>query len=165
MHDEVLSKIDATLFNQETYDKVKLFESLGLKDLHAKIIDPTNGVLYFNKTSGFIEINETLFEEIEVSENLPDILLIDEITYFGPHELFLLNKLAEKAKLAGKTMKIIGAGDISQSGYEFEGISANVDSVSGIFTPRLSLTVRALNSQQRKNIDTVSAIAKFTRQN
>lgn len=43
-------------------------------------------------------------------------------------------------------------------------MSFNADYVSGIFAPRLSLTVRALNIQQRANADYLSALANTTRQ-
>lgn len=163
LHDAVLSNVDASKFNKATYDKQKLFEALGLADIHEKITNPATKAMYLNN-NGRAVIDDTKFDEITINENLPDVLFIDEITHFGAHELYLLNKLVRKAKESGKIMKIVGAGDITQKGYEFEGISANVDYVSGIFTPRLSLTVRSLNSQKRKNNEFIAFVAKSTRQ-
>lgn len=165
LKNQVLSSMDSSKFTMQTYNKVATFEALGLGEIYSKLINPATKVLSADKGNSNLVIDEAFFDNIPIQENLPDVILIDEATYYGAHELYLLNKFVEKAKEAGKYIKIIAAGDISQKGYEFEGVSFNVDYVSGIFTPRLSLTVRALNAQKRKTNQSVGTIAKFTRQN
>jgi len=76
-------------------------------------------------------------------ENLPNLLLIDEITHFSSFELYLLNEISKYSYYKDNLnfMKIIGAGDPTQLGhlikvgndyYEY-----NMDSINAIFTPRL----------------------------
>jgi hypothetical protein len=111
-------------------------------------------------------------------EDLPNVLFIDEVTHFGAHELFILNHLVELARLNNKPFRILAAGDHTQSGFKLyanvratkdkpdtlklPGLSFNVDYVKGIFPPRLSLTVRALNNQKRKTNEFSANIARQT---
>ncbi len=165
LHDEVLSNVDDSKFNKQVYNKKALFDALGLGEMYEKITNLDNKAIFFDKDQGGrLVVDKEQFKDIPLIENLPDVVFIDEVTHFGAHEVFLLNELVAKAKDAGKTIKILGAGDTSQKGFEIEGISSNVDQVSGIFTPRLSLTVRALNSQKRKNNESIAEITKRTRQ-
>lgn len=158
---EALSNIDSKSFDKNTFNKLELFRALGVENLYDYINNPSNKVIVNGK---YASINKDAYKDITISNTLPNILFIDEITHFGAHELYLLNEVSKKALENGKIFKIVGAGDISQDGYEYNTMSFNVDYVSGTFAPRLSLTVRALNSQKRKNNDFLSSVANTTRQ-
>jgi len=79
-----------------------------------------------------------------------------------------MNEVVRRARIGtkekpGLNMRIIGAGDPTQNGstyINFDELMYNVDRVSGIFTPQLSITVRALNSQKRVNNEHVSGRLK-----
>ena len=92
-------------------------------------------------------------------ENLPNLLLIDEITHFNFAEIHLLNEISKISynKEGSNFMKVIAAGDPNQLGYfisqEGSFYQYNVNAVDGIKTPILNTTVRAVNNQQRANND------------
>lgn len=162
----VLSGLTNT-FNTKILNKNDLFKYLGLGELYEKMKSSPKEFIKEIQNNGVIEfgVNENAFDNVTITTTLPDILFLDEVTHFGAHELYLLNLLSKKASENGKTFKIFAAGDTSQNGYEYDGVSFNVDYVSGIFTPKLALAIRSLNIQQRKINDYMSSISNYTRKN
>lgn len=93
--------------------------------------------------------------------NLPHLLLIDEITHFSQAEIVLLNAISRKSKNLGKFMKVVGLGDQNQMGFQIElkegkkysYLNYNINSLNAVFTPTLMTTIRATNDQKRINND------------
>jgi hypothetical protein len=92
-------------------------------------------------------------------QNLPNLLLIDEVTHFSSFEMHLLNEISKYSYNSNSLtfMKIIGAGDPTQLGYlakvDGDYYNYNVDAINAIFTPRLWSSVRVSNNQKRLNND------------
>jgi len=136
---------------------------LGVKDIYDFINNVTNKTIT-TREDGLLVLNKEHYKNITLNSNLPDVLFIDEVTHYGAHELYLLQRVAEESLKAGKLIRIIAAGDTSQKGYNFDKVAFNVNYTSGIFAPKLFLTVRALNSQNRKVSDFMSSLAIKTGQ-
>jgi len=135
-----------------------------LKDLNTKgseniILDPAN------PDQVIINFDNITFN---IPTDLPNLILIDEVTHFDAIELALLNEVIKRAKIGtekqpGIFTKIIAAGDPTQMGatsVQHKDLLYNVDWVSGTFLPQLTLTVRALNTQKRLNNDAIGALTR-----
>ena len=170
------SAIDGTIGKDKitTSSKMKseLFEKLGISNLLNTIqseiehlLDDSFEKKYVKLVNTKITFTEELTNNEWISEiasnlqNLPNLLLIDEVTHFSFAELYVLNAISKYSYFNDSLnfMKIIAAGDPTQLGYlaEINGnfYSYNIDSVNAIFTPRLWATVRASNNQKRVNND------------
>ncbi len=171
LYDSVLSSIDHTLFTKEKFIKSALFKELGIDKILEQIYaEDFNNSEIVEIVEIAIPNSENKAEKIVIKDwnkinfdltktNLPDVLFIDEISHFDALELELLNEYSKRTN----KLKIIGAGDYIQLGItneKVENVSYNIDRVSGIFSPQLSLSVRAANSQQRENNDYLSALVK-----
>lgn len=168
LHDNVLSNINYSKFNNlQKLDKISLFEKVGISQIIKDIKDNKPDVVNIEETRAefgndiFVKIN---FDNIvfDIKTDLPDLIFIDEVTHFEAWELEVLNKLVDVLRSNGKNIRIITAGDHTQLGSQLEShkISYNVDRVSGIFTPQLTLSIRSANSQKRENLDILSTVVK-----
>ena len=99
------------------------------------------------------------WEHIVNFNNLPNLLLIDEVTHYSFAELHILNEISRLSYNKNSTnfMKIIGAGDPTQLGYlaDIEGsqYQYNTNVMNAIFTPRLWTSIRSSSNQKRDNND------------
>ena len=166
LHRDVLSGIDYSLFNINKFDKKSLFKELGidkiLEQIYAEDIKNSEIVeLLDDEGLRKIIIKDWSKFNIDVNKsNLPDVLFIDEVSHFDALELEILNEFSKR--LDGKKLKIVTAGDFIQLGSvnKTTEVSYNIDRVSGIFTPQLSLSVRSANSQKRENADYLGSLLK-----
>lgn len=154
-------------------DKNKLFEVLGIREMVDKIAqeidDPGNeGNEYIAIIDNKIDFQEgkgweNWLEKVKF-ENLPNLLLIDEITHYSTAELVILNEISKISydRNSSNFMKIIGAGDSAQMGYlaKVDGnyYNYNINGINAIYTPRLWATIRATNSSKRDNEDAFMGI-------
>ena len=165
LHGAITSSVGVEKLNLTPLVKEDLWDKLGLKDLIAEIekeiktpsaaenkyISLVDAILKFKLPEGW-DANLSL-------ENLPNLLLIDEVTHYSFAELHILSEISRLSyyKDSSNFMKIVGAGDQNQLGYSAEiggkFYSYNVNSVNAIFTPRLWSTVRPMNNQKRDNND------------
>lgn len=159
--------------------KSELFAKLGITDLVNEIKNEVENILddkvikrYVKLVGNKITLSEELLSNDWLNaiagnfDNLPNLLLIDEVTHFSAAELYLLNAISKFSYTSDSTnfMKIIAAGDPSQLGnlVEISGnyFSYNIDSINAIFTPKLQATVRASNNQKRLNNDRLSRVTE-----
>lgn len=165
LNDSVLGGIDFSNFTTSKFDKKQLFDKLGLTDLLAEIKKENSPYADIVENDGLLKFQLKNIETLPMNHNnedLPDVIFIDEISHFDALELELLNEFSKRS-LGKKFVKIIGAGDYVQLGAtskELQNISYNIDRVSGIFVPQLSLSVRSANNQKRENADYLSTIVK-----
>lgn len=86
---------------------------------------------------------------------LPNLVAIDEITHFSKAEIILLNAISKMSLSKGHFMKIIGAGDNNQTGkrlkYGSQFVGYNINGSNSVFTPTLSVSIRATTDQKRLN--------------
>lgn len=148
-----------TKFNKkQLFEKIidpHIYEQL-MSDLDA---DKTNSELFTFKTdpdgNNYILVN---FDKITFNnvDDAPVILLIDEITHFSNAELQILNKFAQD-----HNVQIIGLGDTYQSGFEH--IGENVQRPKGFMvrSPKLSISLRANNSQKFANLNKIKSLIDF----
>lgn len=114
--------------------------------------------IYNNSGSLGVYLPETELENVDLS-NLPNLLLIDEVTHFSFAELKVLNEISKKSYYSDSSnfMKIIASGDPNQLGYFINNgktyYQQNVNQVTGIFTPKLFASIRSNNNQKRANSD------------
>ena len=86
-------------------------------------------------------------------KDMPQLIIIDEITHFSSIELQILNEFAKRNNIS-----IIGLGDSIQNG--FTGVSRNIEKEKLITfrSSRLSVTLRDENLQKQDNLITVANI-------
>ena len=167
----IKSSVGENKLNLSGATKAELWEKLGVKtivdDIHKEMQDPEKST---NKYVSIVndEIKVTLPENWDEGinyENLPNLLLIDEITHYSIGELHVLNEISRISYNNPNLtfMKVVGAGDQNQMGYMVElgseTLSYNVNQVNAIFTPRLWSTVRSSNNQKRVNNELVVSLA------
>ena len=166
LHKEILEELDiATLDVKNSFDKNELFERLGIKEILNQINEENSDLITEEQNNLTLHLDKVTFK---IPTDLPNIIFIDEITHFTAIELAVMNELTKRARISngdipGINMRILGAGDPTQNGAIYSknnNLFYNVDWASGIFTPQLNITVRALNSQQRTNNDYLSALTK-----
>ena len=179
---DVLEGIDTTNLNTDTFRKSDLYEKLGITELMNTIDSEKND--FEAKTNKYTELtadadgfpvvtfknseNGSPFYQEELSKvnltNLPNVLLIDEITHFSAIELAILNEVSRMSKTAGNFMKIIAAGDTNQIGSKLkvglDAVEYNVNRTIGIFSPTLNIAIRAANMQKRDNNDSMIGVIK-----
>lgn len=162
LRSDVLKDVQAPNITAGEFNKKQLLDKLNLTSVvdlinteFAKVSNKETSEIVSIEPDGFVRINLDKIN-FELTEDVPNLLLIDEITHFTGIELELLNYVASV-----KNIKIVGAGDNSQSGSIYNDISYNVDRVSGIFSPMLTLTVRAGNNQKRANNDAFYGAMKY----
>ncbi len=154
------SAVDGTIGKDKitTTSKMKseLFEKLGVSNLLNTIQSEIEHILDNSFEKKYVKLvntkitfteeltnNEWIAEIASNLQNLPNLLLIDEVTHFSFAELYILNAISKYSYFNDSLnfMKIIAAGDPTQLGYlaEINGsfYSYNIDSVNAIFTPRL----------------------------
>lgn len=166
---EVTKLSKHTLYEQLGITKIMLDIENELKDLNNSktkkeledgedVPNKTNKYVSFDSGKVGAFIPESFYESVNF-KNLPNLVLIDEVTHFSFAELHILNEISKRSYLNDETnfMKIIAAGDPNQLGYFIESsnnyFTYNVNAINGIFTPKLWTTVRSTNNQKRVNGD------------
>lgn len=133
----------------------------------------TNKYIFNNEGKIGVYLPTSELENLDLS-NLPNLLLIDEITHFSFAEIHVLNEISKLSYVGeGNFMKIIAAGDPNQLGYFINDFEAyyqyNITSLNCIKTPILNSTIRSANSQQRTNNDflvgLVNSVSKIYKNN
>ena len=159
------------------YTKNDLFDKLGLKELvnqiaeEVKNIDNTNYPKTYVELSkeGFITFtdefnNQSWLDKVDLSQ-LPNLLVIDEVTHYSFFELKILNDISKLSfeNNSSNFMKIIGAGDTSQLGYlaKVGGryFSYNIESMNSIFMPKLWSSIRSTNVQSKMNGEIIERLS------
>ena len=173
LNNAIIESIGTSKITTFKDNKNELFDKLGIR----KLVDAINVEIdtieddkaerkYVKLENGIITLTDEILKnewiEAEVAEklqNLPNLLLIDEVTHFSSFELYLLNAISKHsyAKDSLNFMKIIATGDPTQLGnlvkVNKDYYSYNVDGINAIFTPRLWATIRSANNQKRLNND------------
>lgn len=95
-------------------------------------------------TAQILNLDAITFNEVE---NLPELIIIDEVTHFSGLEMQILNAFAKKNGIS-----ILALGDTNQNG--FKGISRNIDreKIIAIRSPKLSISLRDVNLQKQENL-------------
>lgn len=95
-------------------------------------------------TAQILNLDAITFNEVE---NLPELIIIDEVTHFSGLEMQILNAFAKKNGIS-----ILALGDTNQNG--FNGISRNMDreKIIAIRSPKLSISLRDVNLQKQENL-------------
>ena len=168
----ILDSVGKEKLSTESFDKNTLFEKLGIKklisDIEAEIKDiksNKNTIITLEDSVLKINLPENWEESVNFN-NLPNLLIIDEVTHYSFAELHLLNQISKLSYKKDSTnfMKVIGAGDPTQLGYlaEIDGkfYEYNVNAVNSINVPRLWSTIRASNVQKRTNNDTFTGLVQ-----
>lgn len=159
-----------------TYSKLDLYNSIGIKEEMSNLIeDLVNGKDdsdYYSWIDNKIEIKQDFLNLLlskafkdssgEINKNIPNLILIDEVTHFSSLEIEILNFIT-KSISSKHSYRIIGAGDTSQSGFKYgkdeEAIELNLDRVKGVYTPELQVIVRSENELSRENKDLVKLLS------
>lgn len=178
LHDDIVDSIgaeDISLTKTNKSDLFKLFGE-GIQKVHEEIIkelnDPLNkeNKLVSNYKNG--ELSNPTFnidqdwKALIDFDNLPNLLLIDEVTHFSKAELLLLDFISKASRQndTSNFMKVIGLGDPTQQGYKMESggefVEYNLNTLNAVFTPSLEFTVRASNDQKRANNDMLNNLVK-----
>lgn len=173
----VTSSVGNQGLNFSKFTKDELWRKLGIKELisqiNLEIQDPENkNNKYVSLENQELKLNlPENWESVVDFGNLPNALLVDEVTHYSFAELIILSEISKLSYNRPTTnfMKLVGAGDQNQLGYlaQVKGkyYNYNVNTVNAIFTPRLWSTVRASNNQKRDNNDMmvglVDAISKI----
>lgn len=157
LRDEVSTELKNSQATIHTLSKKELFEKMGLTEKWEKLKKDIGGL----KVDDFGKVEYDFGEFTEIPNDLPDLIFIDEITHFNALELSLINSLIRSVYVDGKFTKIIAAGDLSQNGALVRGHSYNIERVSGVFPPILSITIRPSNVQQRVNNDALEGLTKY----
>lgn len=138
------SKID--LFNliidSTTYQNLlqQIREGKENTDLYSTVLSPTDEEVKYQ----ILNLDAITFSDIS---EVPELIVIDEITHFNGLELQILNEFAKRHNIT-----ILALGDTNQSG--FTGISRNIDREKIIATrsPKLSISLRDVNLQKQENL-------------
>lgn len=134
------------------------------KDLFDLIIDPTTyqkllqemkgspeaATLFSTKnlpgenTAQIINLDAITFNSVD---NLPELIIIDEVTHFSGLEMQILNEFAKRNGIS-----ILALGDTNQNG--FNGLSRNMDreKIIAVRSPKLSISLRDVNLQKQENL-------------
>lgn len=166
--------------DKQIYDKFKLYNSIGIGSEMMEIVeDLQNGndeskyYTWTKESNPRIYLNEDVmndflskaFKDVDgnINQNLPNLIFIDEISHFSSLELEILNTLVKSLPKENR-IKIIAAGDISQSGFKYgknqNAFDLSIDRVKGIFSPKLIVSIRSANSWKRENNDTTYTLSE-----
>ena len=139
------------ILDPDTYQKIQ--KQLEGTEVNTDLI--TSKPLGESKGNNTVEIVNNLDKiKFNTIDNLPELIIIDEVTHFSGIELQILNEFARRNNIS-----IIGLGDSIQNG--FTGISRNINREKLITfrSSRLSITLRDVNLQKQDNLITVAHIA------
>ncbi len=97
-----------------------------------------------DNSTQIINLDAITFNDIE---NLPELIIIDEVTHFSGLEMQILNEFAKRNGIS-----ILALGDTNQNG--FNGLSRNMDreKIIAIRSPKLSISLRDVNLQKQENL-------------
>ena len=158
LKNELFEKLGILQLINEIEDEISTISTNKVEKNVRLITDPVSGSSTITLTDNILN-NKWIETIIANLENLPNLLLIDEITHYSFIELYLLNAISKYSfnNLSLNFMKIIGAGDDNQLGYlskiDNKYYEYNISSVNAIFTPKLWASVRSSNNQQRINTE------------
>lgn len=133
-----------------TYEEIQ--KQLGGSEVNTNLI--TSKPLDERENGNTAEIVNNLDKmKFNTPKNMPELIIIDEVTHFSSIELQILNEFAKRNNIS-----VIGLGDSIQNG--FTGISRNIDKEKLITfrSSRLSITLRDENLQKQDNLITVANI-------
>lgn len=128
------------IIDPQTYQK--LLQQMKEKNENTDLFSTKN--LPGENTAQILNLDAITFNEVE---NLPELIIIDEVTHFSGLEMQLLNAFAKKNGIS-----ILALGDTNQNG--FNGISRNMDreKIIAIRSPKLSISLRDVNLQKQENL-------------
>lgn len=128
------------IIDPQTYQK--LLQQMKEKNENTDLFSTKN--LPGENTAQILNLDAITFNEVE---NLPELIIIDEVTHFSGLEVQLLNAFAKKNGIS-----ILALGDTNQNG--FNGISRNMDreKIIAIRSPKLSISLRDVNLQKQENL-------------
>lgn len=95
-------------------------------------------------TAQIINLDAITFNSVD---NLPELIIIDEVTHFSGLEMQILNEFAKRNGIS-----ILALGDTNQNG--FNGLSRNMDreKIIAVRSPKLSISLRDVNLQKQENL-------------
>lgn len=165
---------------KETYDKISMYEKWGIRDEMVNIIndlkegkDDSEYYSWSSDSNPRISLKEETLNIIlskvfkdasgNINQNLPSMIFIDEVTHFSSLELEIINSII-KSLPKENFIKIIAAGDTSQSGFKYgkdeNAIELNVDRIKGIYSDKLLVSVRSANIWTRENVDLTTVMSE-----
>ena len=128
------------IIDPATYQKL-LQEMKGAPD-KAALFSTKN--LPGENTAQIINLDAITFNSVD---NLPELIIIDEVTHFSGLEMQILNEFAKRNRIS-----ILALGDTNQNG--FNGLSRNMDreKIIAVRSPKLSISLRDVNLQKQENL-------------
>lgn len=95
-------------------------------------------------TAQIINLDAITFNDVQ---DLPELIIIDEVTHFSGLEMQILNEFAKR-----NGVSILALGDTNQNG--FNGLSRNMDreKIIAVRSPKLSISLRDVNLQKQENL-------------
>lgn len=128
------------IIDPATYQKL-LQEMKGAPD-KAALFSTKN--LPGENTAQIINLDAITFNSVD---NLPELIIIDEVTHFSGLEMQILNEFAKRNGIS-----ILALGDTNQNG--FNGLSRNMDreKIIAVRSPKLSISLRDVNLQKQENL-------------
>lgn len=140
-----LSKVRKDLFDlildPETYKKI--MEQVNGTEQETDLFTTKN--IPGNNRTTVVNLEKINFNEVS---DLPELIIIDEITHFSDVELQILNEFAKR-----KGISILALGDTNQNGF-FNNTKLNITRETIITTrsPKLSISLRDANIQKQQNL-------------
>ena len=174
LHKDTINAIGDKNLNLSTLDTNKLFSLLGdgIQKIHsqikaelANVRDPKNELVKLDGSRINFEINPEWASLIDYN-NLPNLLVFDEVTHLSKPEILLLNFVSKMSHQngTGNFFKVVGTGDTSQLGYQVsvgnQRVEYNIGGLNSIFTPYMTASVRSDNDQKRRNADMTLGLVK-----
>lgn len=128
------------IIDPQTYQK--LLQQMKEENENTDLFSTKN--LPGENTAQIINLDAITFNEVE---NLPELIIIDEVTHFSGLEMQILNAFAKKNGIS-----ILALGDTNQNG--FNGLSRNMDreKIIAVRSPKLSISLRDVNLQKQENL-------------
>lgn len=171
LHADTVDAIGDKDLSLTTLDSDGIFSLLGdgIQKIHAQIKAELTDVTNTKNELVRLEGNKIEFEvnpewaSLIDYDNLPNLLVFDEVTHLSKPEILLLNFVSKASYQngTGNFFKVVGTGDTSQLGYQVrvkgddgdQYVEYNIAGLNSIFTPYMTASVRSDNDQKRKNAD------------
>lgn len=145
---------------QSVLDKKHLFESFLKVEIIQQLADSAVKPNVATSLIKTVEVENTKSKKFQctpeeswlrddIDENaIPQVIFIDEITHFNKAELQTLEFIADKYNI-----KIFTSGDTLQRGSKIGSITHNIETIFSWRPPRLLISVRASNIENKDNTD------------
>ena len=161
---------------EKKFSKDELFNNILGEDVYSDfksdLENGTENILTYGKKDEKNQWTDILFKDFEGIQfnkiDLPNIIFIDEITHYNTMELEILSEYAYQ-----NNIQIVAFGDVEQNGssgrYAPKTFNSsipygNIDNTIVISSPKLAISMRASNTQNLDNLNSVRAInSMFTR--